>query len=61
MCFDKTGTLTEDGLDLYGVRAIGYSESIIKSKNDRKTEAQIWWLNNKYKWSKCPREVTWWF
>lgn len=41
MCFDKTGTLTEDGLDLYGVRAIGYSESIIKSKNDRKTEAQI--------------------
>lgn len=27
MCFDKTGTLTEDGLDLYGVRTIGFSES----------------------------------
>lgn len=27
MCFDKTGTLTEDGLDLYGVRTIGYSDS----------------------------------
>jgi cation-transporting ATPase 13A3/4/5 len=25
MCFDKTGTLTEDGLDLYGVRPVGYS------------------------------------
>jgi len=24
MCFDKTGTLTEEGLDLYGVRAVGY-------------------------------------
>ena len=41
MCFDKTGTLTEDGLDLYGVRAIGYSESIIKIKNHRKTKAKI--------------------
>lgn len=29
MCFDKTGTLTEDGLDLYGVRPIGYSDSNI--------------------------------
>lgn len=28
MCFDKTGTLTEDGLDLYGVRPVGYSDSI---------------------------------
>lgn len=26
MCFDKTGTLTEDGLDLYGVRPVGYSD-----------------------------------
>ncbi|KAM3128083.1 hypothetical protein pb186bvf_019784, partial [Paramecium bursaria] len=26
MCFDKTGTLTEDGLDLYGVRPIGFSQ-----------------------------------
>ena len=26
MCFDKTGTLTEDGLDLYGVRPVGYSQ-----------------------------------
>ncbi|CAD8078910.1 unnamed protein product [Paramecium primaurelia] len=30
MCFDKTGTLTEDGLDLYGVRSIGYNHK--KSK-----------------------------
>ncbi|CAD8092827.1 unnamed protein product [Paramecium sonneborni] len=30
MCFDKTGTLTEDGLDLYGVRTIGYNHK--KSK-----------------------------
>ncbi|CAD8171278.1 unnamed protein product [Paramecium pentaurelia] len=34
MCFDKTGTLTEDGLDLYGVRAIGYSEKKQKLKFD---------------------------
>lgn len=27
MCFDKTGTLTEDGLDLYGVRTVGYNHS----------------------------------
>jgi cation-transporting ATPase 13A3/4/5 len=27
MCFDKTGTLTEDGLDLYGIRAIGFNHS----------------------------------
>ena len=26
MCFDKTGTLTEEGLDLYGIRSVGYSE-----------------------------------
>ena len=22
MCFDKTGTLTEEGLDMYGIRAV---------------------------------------
>lgn len=25
MCFDKTGTLTEEGLDMYGVRGVKYT------------------------------------
>lgn len=30
MCFDKTGTLTEEGLDIYGVRPVGFVKNQLR-------------------------------
>lgn len=58
MCFDKTGTLTEEGLDMYGVRALTYHSPTRIEFSRLQMESRNLGFRKKVKLSTIPEDET---